>query len=187
ITFGKGTGQVSTRAEFTQALSNISGITSSVNGNAFSIQVAQGTSKTTLSIGGSTNTLAKLGTSAQTKTGVKHEGDDNATRASLQKDFNDVLDQIDSLAKDASYNGINLLNGDDLKVAFNENNTSSLTIKGVGYNSAALGLNKQNGNTFQDNDKIDATITAINDALTTLRTQASKFGSNLSTVQTRQD
>ena len=34
-----------------------------------------------------------------------------------------MLTQIDALAKDASYNGINLLNGDDLKVVFNENGT----------------------------------------------------------------
>ncbi|MTW18704.1 hypothetical protein GJ689_21110 [Rhodoplanes serenus] len=187
ITFGKGSGQVSTIAEFTTALSNLSGVTTSVTGSAFQVGVASGSSQTTLTIGGSTNTLTALGTSSQTKTGTKHEGSPNSTRESLQKDFNDVLDQIDSLSKDASYNGINLLNGDDLKVAFNEKNTSSLTIKGVTYNASNLGLNKQNGTTFQDNTKIDATISAINDALTTLRTQASKFGSNLSTVQTRQD
>ncbi|MBK5960966.1 hypothetical protein CCR97_22575 [Rhodoplanes elegans] len=187
ITFGKGTDQVSTIAEFTKQISNLSGVTASVTGSAFSIGVAQGTSQTSLTISGATNTLAAIGTSAQTKSGVKHEGDPNTTRASLQKDFNDVLDQIDSLSKDASYNGINLLNGDDLKVAFNEKNTSSLTIKGVTLNASNLGLNKQNGTTFQDNTKIDATISAINDALTSLRTQASKFGSNLTTVQTRQD
>ena len=32
-----------------------------------------------------------------------------------------MLAQIDALAGDASYNGVNLLNGDDLKVVFNEN------------------------------------------------------------------
>ncbi|MFD2184217.1 flagellin [Rhodoplanes azumiensis] len=187
ITFGKGTGQVSTIAEFTKAISNLSGVTASVTGSAFSIGVAQGTSQTSLTIGGATNTLTAIGTSAQSKSGVKHEGDPNSTRESLQKDYNDVLAQIDALSKDASYNGINLLNGDDLKVAFNESNTSSLTIKGVTYSASNLGLNKQNGTTFQDNAKIDETISAINDALTSLRTQASKFGSNLTTVQTRQD
>ncbi|EJW09644.1 Flagellar hook-associated protein FliD [Rhodovulum sp. PH10] len=187
ITFGKGTGQVSTRAEFTQALANLSGVTASVAGNAYSIQVAQGTSQTTLTIGGSTNTLAKLGTSAQTKTGTKHEGANNATRESLQKDYNDVLMQIDNLSKDASYNGINLLNGDQLKITFNERGTSNLTVEGVTYIASNLGLNQQNGNSFQDNSQVDQIIDAINNALTTLRTQASKFGANLSTVQTRQD
>jgi flagellin len=188
ITFGKGEGKVSTLAEFTTALSNLSGVTASVIGSAFTIGVASGSTATSLEIGGNrAATLTTLGTSAQTKTGTKTDGDANATRSSLQNDFNDVLDQIDALSKDASYNGINLLNADDLKVSFNENGTSSLTIKGVTYNATNLGLDKQNGTAFQDNDKIDATITAINNALTSLRTQASKFGSNLTTVQTRQD
>ncbi|MFL9828171.1 flagellin [Rhodoplanes sp. SY1] len=187
ITFGKESGQVSTIAEFTAALSNLPGVTSSVSGLGFLIGVASASTQTSLTIGGSANTLTALGTSAQSMTGTKKEGDPNSTRSSLQKDYNDVLDQIDSLSKDASYNGINLLNGDNLKVAFNEDNSSSLTIKGVTYNASNLGLTKQNGTVFQDNDKIDATISAINDALTSLRTQASKFGSNLTTVQTRQD
>ncbi|NVO15115.1 MAG: hypothetical protein HXX10_13855 [Rhodoplanes sp.] len=187
LTFGKGTGQISTIAEFTTALNNVSGVTANVTGSAFTIGVASGTSQTSLAIGGATNTLAAIGTSAQTKTGVKHEGTDNATRSSLQTDYNNVLAQIDTLSKDASYNGINLLNGDDLKVSFNEKSTSSLTISGVTYGASNLGLNKQNGSTFQDNTKIDSTIDSINNALTTLRTQASKFGSNLTTVQTRQD
>ncbi|MTW18703.1 hypothetical protein GJ689_21105 [Rhodoplanes serenus] len=187
ITFGKGMGQVSTRAEFTQALGNLSGVTTSVTGSAFQVGVASGSSQTTLTIGGSTNTLITLGTSAQTKTGTKHDGTPNSTRESLQKDFNDVLSQIDGLSKDASYNGINLLNGDNLKITFNERGTSTLTITGVTYNASNLGLNKQNGNAFQDNTLVDQVIDSINNALTTLRTQASKFGSNLSTVQVRQD
>jgi flagellin-like hook-associated protein FlgL len=105
----------------------------------------------------------------------------------LQNDFNNVLDQIDALAKDASYNGINLLNGDDLKVTFNEKGTSSLTIKGVNFQSTSLGLNKLNGKQFQDNIQIDSTISSIDISLTSLRTQSSKFGANLTTVQTRQD
>ncbi|MFD2184218.1 flagellin [Rhodoplanes azumiensis] len=187
ITFGKGTTQVSTLAEFTAALSNLSGVTSSVTGTAYTISLAEGTSQTTLAIGGSTNTITALGTSAQILKGVKHEGTANSTRESLQKDFNDVLNQIDGLSKDASYNGINLLNGDDLKITFNERGTSSLTITGVTYSSSNLGLNKQNGSSFQDNTIVDQVIESINTALTTLRTQASKFGSNLSTVQVRQD
>jgi flagellin-like hook-associated protein FlgL len=43
------------------------------------------------------------------------------------------------------------------------------------------------GNSFQSNANIDATLGDIDTALTTLRTQASNFGSTLTTVQTRQD
>src|SRR5262249_35789860 len=100
---------------------------------------------------------------------------------------NNVLDQINALAQDSSYNGINLLNGDDLKVTFNETGSSSLTIQGVTFNLTNLGLNKLNGTQFQDNTQIDSVISAADTGLATLRTQASKFGSSLTTVQTRQD
>ena len=72
-------------------------------------------------------------------------------------------------------------------MTFNENGTSSLTIKGVKFDSTGLGLSSVSGNGFQDNNNINNTIGNLNTALTTLRSQAASFGSNLSTVQTRQD
>jgi flagellin-like hook-associated protein FlgL len=110
-----------------------------------------------------------------------------ATRANLQNDYNNMLTQIDQLAKDSSYNGINLINGDSLKVVFNEDGTSLMSIGGVTFNAAGLGLSQPPANTFQDNAGIDNVISSLNSALNTLQSQASKFGSNLTTVQTRQD
>jgi flagellin-like hook-associated protein FlgL len=72
-------------------------------------------------------------------------------------------------------------------VAFNETGTSSLTISGVTFDSQGLGLDEVAGAGFQSDSDIDAVITKLDTALSSLRTQASKFGSNLSTVQTRQD
>ena len=72
-------------------------------------------------------------------------------------------------------------------MVFNEKATSTLTIAGVTYNSAGLGLSLVTGNAFQSNANIDASTATLDAALTTLRNQASKFGSNLTTVQTRQD
>ena len=51
-------------------------------------------------------------------------------------------------AKDASYNGVNLLDGDDLKVVFNETGSSSQTISGVTFDSAGLGLSSVSGTGF---------------------------------------
>jgi flagellin len=110
-----------------------------------------------------------------------------ATRASLQNDFNNLLQQIDQLAKDSSYGGINLIYGDSLKIVFNENGSSVLQVVGVTFSAAGLGLAAPTVNAFQDNASINAVIGSLNNALVTLRTQASKFGSNLSVVQNRQD
>jgi len=110
----------------------------------------------------------------------------NSTRATLQDNFNALLTQIDQLAGDSSYNGVNLLNGDNLKVNFNENGTSGLTIGGVNFSSAGLGLSSISGNGFQDNNNISTTEAAINSAITSVRAQTETFGTNSSTISTRQ-
>jgi len=111
----------------------------------------------------------------------------SSTRTTYENQYNDLLKQIDTLASDSSYNGVNLLNGDDLKVTFNEDGSSSLTIKGVKFDSASLGMTALNAGDFQSNSSIDAVVAKVDAALSSLRTQAAKFGSNLTTVQTRQD
>jgi flagellin-like hook-associated protein FlgL len=110
-----------------------------------------------------------------------------ATRASLQNDYISLLTQIDQLAKDSSFGGINLIYGDSLKIVFNENGSSALQVVGVTFSAAGLGLASPTVNAFQDNASINAVVGSLNNALVTLRTQASKFGSNLSVVQNRQD
>ena len=48
-----------------------------------------------------------------------------AQRASLVAQYNNVLTQINTTSQDASFNGINLLNGDTLKLTFNETGKST--------------------------------------------------------------
>ncbi|MHC2002080.1 flagellin N-terminal helical domain-containing protein [Methylobacterium sp. CM6241] len=117
----------------------------------------------------------------------------NATRTSLAKQFNTLLDQITQQAKDSSYNGINLLyrSGTDkaensLKVTFNETGSSNLNIEGAKLDSDGLGLSSVTGG-FQSDDEINKALTAITAATSQLRAQSSTFGSNLSVVQNRQD
>ena len=112
---------------------------------------------------------------------------DSSTRKTLETEFNDLLKQIDQLAGDAGFNGNNFMSGDDLKVTFNESGSSSLTIKGADASSSGLGLTANAAGDFQTNEKIDAVLKSLDTASTSLRSTASTFGSNLSTVQTRQD
>jgi len=109
-------------------------------------------------------------------------------RSNLVAQYNNIITQITTTAQDASFNGINLLNGDDLKLTFNETGKSTLNIKGVTFNAAGLGLaSLASGTDFLDNASAKATIAKISNASDTLRTQASALGSNLSIVQIRQD
>jgi flagellin len=200
LTFGYGSGQVHDLAGLNTALAGLTGTTASATGTgnrtlAFSVAATTNTANSLVITGNSsTGTATAVDTALSgSTTGLSgtYNGvatvTNNSTRSSLQSDYNNILTQIDALAGDSSYNGINLLNGDNLKVVFNEKNTSSLTITGVTLNSSGLGLQAIGGSQFQTNANIDTALTALGTALTTLRTQASKFGANVSVVQTRQD
>jgi flagellin-like hook-associated protein FlgL len=109
-------------------------------------------------------------------------------RSNLVSQYNNIIQQITTTSQDASFNGINLLNGDDLKLTFNETGKSTLTIKGVTFSAAGLGLaSLTSGTDFLDNASANATIAKIGSASNALRTEASTLGSNLSIVQIRQD
>jgi flagellin-like hook-associated protein FlgL len=118
----------------------------------------------------------------------------SSVRQSLLTQFNNLRTQIDKVATDAGYNGINLLNGDKLTIKFNETGTSSIDVQATDSSGAAfaidstnLGVAAQTTSDFASNTTLDTLATTITTALTTLRTQASSLGSQLSVVQTRQD
>jgi flagellin len=109
-------------------------------------------------------------------------------RASLVAQYNNVLNQINTTAADSSFNGVNLLNGDTLKLTFNETGKSSLSITGVTFNTGGLGLSAlTSGTDFLDNASANKVISTLSAASSTLRNEASTLGSNLSVVQIRQD
>jgi flagellin len=136
--------------------------------------------------------------------GTTAAGTLNTSRSSLATQFDTIRTQVNQLAADSSFNGVNLLNGGSLSVIFNEKSTSSLTISGVTFSSGTrtvgadndfnssddtvtgLGINAAAG-TFQTDKDINDALGSLTAALSTLRAQASAFGSNLSVVQTRQD
>ena len=109
-------------------------------------------------------------------------------RANLVSQYNIVIAQITTTSQDSSFNGINLLNGDDLKLTFNETGKSTLNITGVTYDATGLGLNTLTAGTdFLDSSSANKVLTLLNNASSTLRSEASTLGSNLSIVQIRQD
>ncbi|WEK05534.1 MAG: flagellin [Candidatus Devosia phytovorans] len=117
--------------------------------------------------------------------------DGNTVRADLAAQYNELRDQLDKLSDDASFNGINLLRGDNLSITFNETGTSSIDVQakeGKTINSANLGVETSLNAADLDSDAgIDGFISQIKSALGSVRDQSSAFGSNLSAVQNRQD
>ena len=109
-------------------------------------------------------------------------------RANLVSQYNNIISQINATSQDSSFNGINLLNGDQLKLTFDETGKSTLNISGVTFNATGLGLNTLTvGTDFLDNNSANAVLTQLGAASDTLRSEASALGSNLSIVQIRQD
>jgi flagellin len=113
----------------------------------------------------------------------------SATRTTLQSTYNGLLSQINQLAADSGYNGVNLLGGDNLTINFNSTGSSSLTITGVNFNATGLGLSSISGSantSFQSDSVLSSSVTALNDAITTVQSQTETFGTNSSTIATRQ-
>jgi flagellin len=113
----------------------------------------------------------------------------SSTRTTLQGNYNGLLTQIDQLADDASYNGVNLLTGDNLTIDFNSTGTSSLTIDGVDFTSGGLSLSSIAGSgstSFQNDSTITGTIASINAAITQVQSQTETFGTNSGVISTRQ-
>ena len=120
---------------------------------------------------------------------AKATGDTNE-RSTLAVQFNELLSQINSIANDSTFNGLNLLQAspDNLAVEFNEDNTSNLTITGLDATTATSGINiAVAANNFGLTANIDTALTAISSALVTLRSNASTLGSNNTILTTRLD
>ena len=140
----------------------------------------QNLSTTSLSVSGTVSGASSIG--------------GNDVRANLVKQFNELRDQLDKFADDASFNGINLLRGDKLKLTFNETGTSTIEIQAkdksgsaTSIDNTALGIDAVTDSDFDSDAKLDAKLDVLKSSLDTLRSQSSTFGSNLSVVENRQD
>jgi flagellin len=189
ITFGTGANQVSTLNQLNTALA-ANNLQASIDSSTGAITITTSNDAASSTIGAVSGSAAGSGAAFHGLTAAAPVADptSQSTRASLVQQYNNVLAQINTTAQDASFNGINLLNGDTLKLTFNETGKSTLSITGVTFNDAGLNLSTLTAGTdFLDNSSANKALTALSAASTTLRTEASALGSNLSIVQIRQD
>jgi len=184
LTFGFGSGQISTLNQLNAALAP--------NNLEASISPAGAITLITTNAAASA-TIGTVTSSAAAFTGLVGgapvaDPNSQATRASLVSQYNNLLAQINTTAQDSSFNGINLLNGDTLNLVFNETGRSTLNIQGVIFNAGGIGLSQlTQGTDFLDSNSANQVLTQLNSASDTLRAESSALGSNLSIVQIRQD
>jgi flagellin-like hook-associated protein FlgL len=134
--------------------------------------------------------MTKLVQSAQALTSQARQTTDTTVRADLAAQFDALRTQIDQLAGDSGFNGINLLdsnNSADLTLVLNEDGSSTVTIAAVDFTVGGdLAVAAANNN-WATTTEIQEAADDLAAALITLRSQAQAFGTNLSTVQIRQE
>jgi hypothetical protein len=188
ITFGTGANQVKSLNDLNNALASNNLLATLDGSGKLSISTTNDAASATIgTIGGSATDAGQVFAAATASAPVQ---DQTAllNRSNLVNQYNNILDQITTTAQDASFNGIDLLNGDQLKLTFNETGSSTLKIQGVTFDYGGLGLSKLTaGVDFADNSSANKELAKLSTASSTLRTQASALGSNLSIVQVRQD
>ena len=112
----------------------------------------------------------------------------------LETQYNELLDQVDTLAADSGYKGINLLGGttQQLNVKFDESGDSSITVTGFDGSSSGLTLTDTAANVWNsdgsgDVDNINVSIGQLDTARDTLRSKSKTMSSQLSTITIRED
>ena len=117
---------------------------------------------------------------------------DSTTATTLMNQFNTVRTQIDEMAADSGYKGVNLLGGEtvSLTVKLDELGESKLGITGFDASTTGLSITEGSGwvsGTDVVASTIDSAIVELDDAKNTLRTQSSKLANNLSIITARQE
>jgi len=141
--------------------------------------------------------ITSLIASAKSLAQAALSGSTTSEITTLQGQYFDVLSQIDLLAADSGYKGINLLDSTAVTttVKFDENGTSTLTITGFDAASQGATLSLQ---TFATNAwvsaggsadylEVNSAITRLDSARTALRSETKKLATNISTINIRQD
>jgi flagellin len=142
-------------------------------------------------------TIQNLIASAKSLASSALSGDTTTGINTLMDQYHEVLNQIDYLAADSSYRGVNLLDSTAVthEVKFDETGTSKLTISGFDAESQGATLSLMTFATDSwvsaggtaDKLEVNSAISRLDDATRALRSEASKLATNLTTITARQD
>ncbi|QFT31259.1 Flagellin A [Labrenzia sp. THAF82] len=132
-------------------------------------------------------TITDLVETAKAKANQALQTQSQYERKTFAEQYNDLLEQIEDVAKDSSYKGKNLLAGDgnDLTTIFNEDSTSKLTIEAVDYTDTTL----SNGLNLTDlaEGQGGATSFTLQGGKTTITLESSTGGPSLNSSSTLSD
>ncbi len=143
------------------------------------------------------NSILNLIANAKSLAQSALSGETTTAIGTLQTQYAEVLSQIDFIADDANYKGINLLDDTSVvhEVKFDETGDSALSITGFDADSEGATLSMMTFDTNDwvgaggtaDKEQINSAISRMDDAVSALRSEASKLATNLSIITSRQD
>ncbi|WP_306224723.1 flagellin [Bosea beijingensis] len=189
-------GQLNVKGNGSEPLEFGFGKADPASASAADVALADAAAITAAGTGTSNAVLGFVPGDAVLATAIRGQSITSSVRSNLIDQFNDLRDKIDDLAKDSSFNGINLLAGDRLSITFNEKtgkNQTKLDIQGSNLTADNLGISRAINTqltgfvNFQNDADLDKATASLTGALTSLKSLASTLGSNLSVAQTRQD
>ena len=112
-------------------------------------------------------------------------------RAAAAAQFDEIRNQIDNIARDASFNGTNLIAStpSNVNVSFDENSDSDLTISGSASDTAALGISDATGtnNNFATDADIENALAEVRQASDSIRSTSASFGADAAILNTRDE
>ena len=116
-------------------------------------------------------------------------GDPDADISSYKTQYAKIYGEISNLVADASYQGINLLNGGTLTVTFDENRAHNFAVTGKNIMAAKAdgGMGLEAAVTWGDKEAINTTLGKVKEATDYLRNYATELGNNFSIIETRQN
>ena len=113
---------------------------------------------------------------------VTYDPEANEEFTALVNRYNEIRNQLDTIARDSGYKGKNLLASDIMTVKFE--GSHSLEVVGFDASTTGLGISAA---AWANEAAIDASIVQLDNAAVTLRSEASKLSGNLSIITVRQD
>ena len=110
---------------------------------------------------------------------------DPTAKAAYATQFNSLMSQVDQLAGDSSFNGVNLLTGGSTTATFNPDGTSSYAVSGVNANAASLSV--ANVTDFSNPAEVNLAMSQTGAALDSLQSMSSSFSTAASVLSVRAD
>ncbi|MBT4888607.1 MAG: hypothetical protein HON65_03530 [Rhodospirillales bacterium] len=116
-------------------------------------------------------------------------GTDEQRQAASER-YDALRNQLDQLAKDITYNGVNVVKpeSDDLEVDLSESGSFVVTIEGQDSGAEGLAINTSSFyNNFATDEDIDGANAQLREATQTLRSNAASLGSDVALLSDRKE